>query len=100
MLVYLLKKGGGAVNKFTDKIERLKEQHSWIENVVSKRHPSDVYCPNCNSFIIRLKKETVNKRKTLKIKCRNSECSGDIEIVYHTNQSKVARVFAIEFNKD
>lgn len=87
------------MNKFADKIERLEAQEERYQNVLSKRHPSDVHCPNCDSFIIRLKKESSNKRKTIKTICGNPDCNGDIEIVYHTNESKAARVFAIEFNK-
>jgi hypothetical protein len=87
------------MNKFADKVERLKVQQEWVDNIGSQRQSSDVYCPGCNTFILKLKKETANKRKTIKTACPNPECNGDIKIVYHTNQSKAARVFAIEFNK-
>lgn len=87
------------MNKFADKIDRLIVQQERHEKVLSKRHASDVHCPNCDSFIMRLKTEPRNVRKTIKITCPNSECNGDIKIVYHTNESRAARVFAIEFNK-
>jgi hypothetical protein len=87
------------MNKFADKIERLMAQEERYQKVLSKRHPSDVHCPNCDTFILRLKKEPMNQRKTIHTSCPNSECNGDIRIVYHTNQSKAARVFAVEFNK-
>jgi hypothetical protein len=87
------------LKKFADKIERLKAQQKRYKKVLSKRHPSDEYCPNCDSFITRLNKEKQNSRKTINTICPNPQCNGKLEIIYHTNELKAARVFAIGYTK-
>lgn len=42
--------------KFDEKINRLRNQERYYNEVLSKRHPSDVHCPECDTFITRLKK--------------------------------------------